>query len=108
MRSSAISKKFSEPRTIPASQPNSVDAVLMLKVYHEIAHPALVLRSIHAAMRPGARFGIIERPGTGSDHGLDEKVLLAEVERNGFRLAGRYDFTKDYENHYFLNVFEKK
>ena len=91
----------------PRLATESVDAVLMLKVYHEIAHPALVLRSIHAAMRPGARFGIIERPGTGSDHGLDEKVLLAEVERNGFRLAGRYDFTKDYENHYFL-VFEKK
>ncbi len=91
----------------PKLAPASVHAVLMLKVYHEIAHPAPVLASIRAAMRPGARFGIIDRNGKGDDHGLNEAVLRAEVERNGFRQVGRYDFTKDDGQDYFL-IFEKR
>src|ERR1700744_4285379 len=79
----------------PKLPPNSVDAVLMLKVYHEIAHPELVLAALRSAMKPGARFGIIDRNGSGADHGLDEKVLRAEVERAGFKQVERYDFTKD-------------
>jgi ubiquinone/menaquinone biosynthesis C-methylase UbiE len=91
----------------PKLAPNSIDAALMLKVYHEIAHPASVLADLHAAMRPGARFGIIDRNGNGSDHGLDEKIVRAEVERNGFRQVARYDFTKADGQDYFL-IFEKR
>ncbi len=90
----------------PKLPPASVDAVLMLKVYHEIAHPQLVLAALHAAMRPGARFGIIDRNGTGDDHGLGEKIVRQEVERAGFKQVGRYDFTKDDGQDYFL-IFEK-
>src|SRR5207237_1444214 len=56
----------------------SVDAVLMLKVYHEIANPKPVLQSIHTALRHGGRFGIIDRNGKGDDHGLAEKTLRTE------------------------------
>jgi ubiquinone/menaquinone biosynthesis C-methylase UbiE len=86
---------------------DSLDAALMLKVYHEIAHPQLVLANLHAAMKPGARFGIIDRNGSGADHGLDEKILRAEVERNGFKQVARYDFTNADGQDYFL-VFEKR
>jgi ubiquinone/menaquinone biosynthesis C-methylase UbiE len=91
----------------PHLPPDSIDAALMLKVYHEIAHPETLLSHLHAAMRPGARFGIIDRNGHGDDHGLDEKIVRGEVERNGFRLVGRYDFTKADGQDYFL-IFEKK
>jgi predicted methyltransferase len=91
-----------DPR-LPA---DSLDAALMLKVYHEIAHPTLVLASLRAALKPGGRFGIIDRNGSGADHGLDEKILRAEVERNGFKQVGRYDFTKADGQDYFL-IFEK-
>ena len=91
----------------PRLAPDSLDAALMLKVYHEIAHPALVLAHLRAALRPGARFGIIDRNGNGTDHGLDEKIVRAEVERNGFRLAARYDFTKADGQDYFL-IFVKR
>jgi ubiquinone/menaquinone biosynthesis C-methylase UbiE len=90
----------------PKLPPNSIDAALMLKVYHELSHPQLVLASLRAAMRPGARFGIIDRNGTGADHGLSEKILRAEVEHAGFKQVGRYDFTKDDGQDYFL-IFEK-
>jgi 2-polyprenyl-3-methyl-5-hydroxy-6-metoxy-1,4-benzoquinol methylase len=91
----------------PKLTPGSLDAALMLKVYHEIAHPQPVLANLRAALKPGARFGIIDRNGTGADHGLNEPILRAEVERAGFRQVARYDFTKADGQDYFL-IFEKK
>jgi predicted methyltransferase len=91
----------------PKLAPNSLDAALMLKVYHEIAHPPLVLASLRAALKPGACFGIIDRNGNGADHGLNEPIVRAEVERAGFRQVARYDFTKADGQDYFL-IFEKR
>jgi predicted methyltransferase len=91
----------------PKLAPDSLDAALMLKVYHEIAHPELVLANLRAALKPGARFGIIDRNGNGADHGLNEPILRAEVEHAGFRQVARYDFTKADKQDYFL-IFEKR
>ncbi|MGC2404089.1 MAG: methyltransferase domain-containing protein [Acidobacteriaceae bacterium] len=91
----------------PKLTPNSLDAALMLKVYHEIAHPPLVLASLRAALKPGARFGIIDRNGNGADHGLNESIVRAEVEGEGFRQVARYDFTKADGQDYFL-IFVKR
>jgi ubiquinone/menaquinone biosynthesis C-methylase UbiE len=91
----------------PNLTPNSLDAALMLKVYHEIAHPQLVLTNLRAALKPGARFGIIDRNGNGADHGLNEPILRAEVEAAGFQQIARYTFTKADGQDYFL-IFEKK
>jgi ubiquinone/menaquinone biosynthesis C-methylase UbiE len=91
----------------PKLAPNSLDAALMLKVYHEIAHPPLVLASLRAALKPGARFGIIDRNGNGADHGLKESIVRAEVEHSGFRQVARYDFTKADGQDYFL-IFVKQ
>jgi predicted methyltransferase len=91
----------------PKLTPDSLDAALMLKVYHEIAHPAPVLASLRAALKPGARFGIIDRNGNGADHGLNEPILREEVEQAGFRQVARYDFTKGDGQDYFL-IFEKR
>jgi ubiquinone/menaquinone biosynthesis C-methylase UbiE len=90
----------------PKLTPGTVDAALMLKVYHEIANPVPVLKNLRAAMKPGARFGIIDRNGNGANHGLDEAILRAEVEHAGFRQVARYDFTKADGQDYFL-IFEK-
>ncbi len=90
----------------PKLAPDSLDAALMLKVYHEIAHPPLVLAKLRAALKPGARFGIIDRNGNGSDHGLKESIVRQEVEHAGFRQVARYDFTKADGQDYFL-IFEK-
>ena len=91
----------------PKLTPNSLDAALMLKVYHEIAHPQLVLANLRAALKPGARFGIIDRNGNGGDHGLKESIVREEVEHAGFRQVARYDFTKADGQDYFL-VFVKQ
>ncbi|GAC1365104.1 MAG: class I SAM-dependent methyltransferase [Acidobacteriaceae bacterium] len=80
----------------------SVDAVLMLKVYHEIAHPVPLMKEVREALKPGAKVGIIDRNGNGSDHGLDRAVVEQEMAEAGFRVEGRYDFTKADGQDYFL------
>ncbi len=86
----------------PKLPTHSVDAVLMLKVYHEIAHPATLLRNLEPALKPGARVGIIDRDGNGADHGLNEAVVEREMTAAGFHRIGRYDFTKADGQDYFL------
>ncbi len=87
--------------------PASVDAVLLLKVYHEIAHPIPVMEQLRAALKPGARVGIIDRNGKGDDHGLDEKILRKEMADAGYKLEARYDFTKADGQDYFL-IYQAK
>ena len=81
---------------------NSVDAVMMLKVYHEIAHTDVLLRNLKSALRPGASIGIIDRNGTGDDHGLNEAIVVKEMQAAGFHRTARYDFTKADGQDYFL------
>ncbi len=90
----------------PKLPKDSVDAVLMLKVYHEIAHTDVLLRNLKLALKPGARFGIIDRDGNGADHGLEEAIVVKEVTAAGFHRVGRYDFTKADGQDYFL-IFEQ-
>lgn len=80
----------------------SVDAVLLLKTYHEIAQPVRLLTRLRPALRPGARLGIIDRNGKGDDHGLDRAVVVKEAARAGFSLREEYDFVKGDGMDYFL------
>ncbi len=91
----------------PKLSPASVDAVLLLKVYHEIAHPVPFMRDVRAALRPGARVGVIDRNGNGSgtDHGLPQPTLEREMTEAGFRKIAMYDFTKKDGQDYFV-IFE--
>jgi predicted methyltransferase len=87
---------------LPAS---SVDAVLLLKTYHEVAQPVALLRNLRAALRSDARLGIIDRNGNGADHGIDKNVVIKEAGEAGYKLIGAYDFVKRDQVDYFL-VFQ--
>ena len=86
---------------------DSVNAALMLRVYHEVAHPPVLLGAVRQALKPGGRFAVIDHPGHGDDHGINADVVRAEVEHNGFRFVGLYDFTKGDQNDY-MEVFERR
>ncbi len=86
----------------PRLEPASLNAVLLLKTYHEIAEPVAVLRKVREAMRPGARLGVIDRNGIGSDHGLNAGVVIREAAEAGFSLVEQYDFVKGDGMDYFL------
>jgi len=89
----------------PMLPQNSVDAVLLLKTYHEVAHPVLLLENLRSALKPGGRVGIIDREGNGTDHGVHRKIVVEEAERAGYRLLETYDFVKGDKMDYFL-VFQ--
>jgi cyclopropane fatty-acyl-phospholipid synthase-like methyltransferase len=86
--------------------PGQVDAVLMLKTYHEIAHPVTLLRNLRPSLQPGARVGVIDRNGNGEDHGIDAPVVIREANEAGYQLVEQDDFVKDGMD-YFL-VFTAK
>ena len=91
----------------PALPPASIDIVMMLKVYHEIAHPIPFMQHLRTSLRPGARIAIIDRNGSGSgtDHGLPQATLEKEMQQAGYRKLSQYDFTKADGQDYFL-IFE--
>ena len=86
----------------PLLPPDSVDAVLMLKTYHEIARPVTLLKNLRPALRPGAKVGIIDRNGNGENHGVDKDVVIREAKEAGYGLTGQYDFVKGDKMDYFL------
>jgi ubiquinone/menaquinone biosynthesis C-methylase UbiE len=86
----------------PMLPPGSVDAVLLLKVYHEIAHPVDFMKKLRPALREDGRVGIIDRNGNGANHGLDHEVVEKEMGEAGFRLSATYDFTKADGQDYFM------
>src|ERR1700739_99032 len=86
----------------PLLPPNSVDAVLLLKTYHEGARPVEVLRNLRPPLRPGGNVGVIDRNGNGEDHGVGSDVVIHEAQQAGYRLSGQYDFVKADKMDYFL------
>ena len=87
----------------PQLPANSLDAVLMLKTYHEIAKPVELLKNLRPALRKQARVGIIDREGNGENHGVQKKVVLDEAERAGYRLIEEHDdWVKADRMDYFL------
>lgn len=79
----------------PLLPPDSVDAVLLLKTYHEVAHPVELLHNLRPALRAGAKVGIIDRNGNGENHGIGKDVVIREAQEAGYRLLKQYDFVKD-------------
>jgi len=86
--------------------PGTVDAVLLLKTYHEVAQPITLLRNLRASLAPGAKVGVIDRNGDGENHGVARDVVIQEVKEAGYQLLEQYDFVKDGMD-YFL-VFGAK
>jgi SAM-dependent methyltransferase len=86
--------------------PGTVDAVLLLKTYHEVAQPITLLRNLRASLTAGARVGVIDRNGDGENHGVARDVVIREANEAGYQLLEQDDFVKDGMD-YFL-VFGAK
>jgi len=91
----------------PLLPAGSVDAVLLLKTYHEVAQPVALLRNLRGALHPGAKVGVIDRNGNGEDHGVARDVVIREAKEAGYKLLEQYDFVKGDKMDYFL-VFESQ
>lgn len=86
----------------PLLPADSVDSVLLLKTYYEVAHPVTLLKNLRPALRPGANVGVIDRNGNGEDHGIGSDVVVREAREAGYRLVQQYDFVKADKMDYLL------
>jgi SAM-dependent methyltransferase len=91
----------------PQLPANTIDAVLLLKTYHEVEKPVFLLRNLRMSLRPGATIGIIDRTGNGENHGVGQEVVKREAGEAGYELIAQYDFVKGDGMDYFL-VFALK
>lgn len=91
----------------PMLPAHSIDAVLLLKTYHEVSQPVTLLTNLRAYLKSGAKVGIIDRNGNGEDHGVNQDVVIHEAEQAGYRLVQKEDFVKADKMDYFL-VFSPK
>jgi ubiquinone/menaquinone biosynthesis C-methylase UbiE len=98
-----ILSKSDDPQ-LPANQ---IDSVLLLKTYHEVDKPVVLLQNLRTSLRPGAKVGVIDRNGNGENHGVAADIVIKEASEAGYVLESKYDFVKGDGMDYFL-VFAVK
>jgi SAM-dependent methyltransferase len=86
----------------PLLPAGSIDSVLLLKTYHEVAEPVVLMQKLRGSLRPGAKVGVIDRNGNGENHGVGREVVIREAGQAGYRLLEQYDFVKGDKMDYFL------
>jgi ubiquinone/menaquinone biosynthesis C-methylase UbiE len=81
----------------PQLEPNSVDLVLMVDVYHEFSHPEQMLKAIRDSLKPTGRVALAEFRAEDRNvpikklHKMSKKQILKEFEPNGFKLVEEFD-----------------
>ena len=78
-----------DPR-LPA---HSLDAAILVHMYHEIAQPYGLLYNLAPALKPGARVGIVDAVGPTSEHGTPPNLLRCELAAVGYREIGFHPLT---------------
>jgi predicted methyltransferase len=66
--------------------PASVDAAILVHMYHEISQPYVLLYNLAAAMKPGGRVGVEELDRPTGAHGTPPALLTCEFQAVGYRL----------------------
>lgn len=80
-----------DPR-LPAS---SLDAAILVHMYHEIAQPYAFLYNLAPALKPGARVGIVDLELPTSKHGTPIELLRCELTAVGYREVATYELAGD-------------
>lgn len=75
--------------------PDAVDAVLLLKTYHEIAQPVVLFRNLRHSLAKDAKVGVIDRNGDGTNHGVGRDVVIREMKEAGYKVIQQEDYKKD-------------
>jgi len=75
----------------PNLEPNSVDLLFMVDVYHELAFPFEVMTKVREALKPGGRVALIEYRAEDPAvmikpvHKMSERQIIKELTAAGFR-----------------------
>jgi predicted methyltransferase len=118
----------SSPMEAPTLGQNKYDFLILNLDYHDVywesakngitrMDPDTWLKTVYAAMKPGAVLGVIDHAASaGGDtravveklHRIDPAVVKADFERAGFVLEGASDLLKNAEDDHSLLVFDPK
>jgi len=71
----------------PRLPPRSIDAAIMVHMYHEIQQPMALLARLAPAFKPGGLLGIEELDRPTEAHGTPPKLLTCELAAAGYRLG---------------------
>ncbi len=91
--------RHDDPRLPPAS----VDAALLVHMYHEVQQPFAMLWHIRDALKPGGKVAIVDVDRPTRSHGTPRALLACELAAVGFRRIGDLDLG---EAGGYLAVFE--
>jgi SAM-dependent methyltransferase len=80
-----------DPR-LPAS---SLDAAILVHMYHEIAQPYAFLYNLVPALKPSARIGIVDQERPTPEHGTPIELLRCELAAVGYRAIATYQLAGD-------------
>lgn len=86
--------------------PAPVDAVLLLKTYHEIAQPIVLFRNLRGSLAKNAKVGVIDRNGNGTDHGVGRDVVIREMKEAGYKVMQQEDYKKDGMDYFLIFAAE--
>jgi ubiquinone/menaquinone biosynthesis C-methylase UbiE len=75
----------------PLLPPSSVDAAILVHMYHEISQPYALLYHLAASIRPGGVVGVEELDRPTGAHGTPPKLLVCEFQAVGYSLVSRSD-----------------
>lgn len=115
----AVKKPFNADDLLPAP-PASLDAVLINMNYHDLVWMGVdrgkVNAAVYKALKPGGIYGIIDhraKAGTGAQdvqtlHRIDEKFLVDEVGKAGFKLEAASSALRHPEDDHTWQVFKKR
>jgi SAM-dependent methyltransferase len=79
----------------PRLPPRSLDAAILVHMYHEIAEPYAFFYNLVPAMRPGALVGIVDLNQSISSHGTPPELLRCELAALGYRQVGFHNLAGD-------------
>lgn len=93
----------------PGLASSTLDAVLIVDAFHEMAEPVVLLRNVARTLKPQGRIGIIDYregeggPGPGPDERVPPSVIVAKAKEAGLTLDREETFLRF---QYFL-IFRK-
>jgi hypothetical protein len=72
----------------PRLPPNSLDAAILVHMYHEVEQPFAFLYNLVPALKPGARVGIVDLDRPTWEHGTPRELLRCELAAVGYEQIG--------------------
>ena len=87
----------------PRLPPRSLDAAILVHMYHEIAQPYAFMHRLAGALKPGARVGVVDLDRATWLHGTPRDLLRCELAAVGYRQVATHQLTGGVG---YLAVFE--